>query len=453
MMTIDSMAMITDNESQVRSYIRNFPAVFKKAKGSWVEDIEGRKYLDFFAGASVLNYGHNHPELKKALIDYLSDDNITHSLDMASVARGEFLEAFKRIILDPRKMDYRVQFPGPTGTNAVEAALKIARKVKSREKIMSFTSAFHGMSLGSLSVTGNAFKRQGAGLPLTHSDSMPYCNYFGPEQNTIDYIDRMLADSGSGMDTPAAAIVETVQAEGGVNVAEKEWLQGLEALCRKYDMLLIVDDIQTGNGRCGGFFSFEESGIQPDVITVSKSISGYGLPLALTLIRPEYDIWEPGEHNGTFRGFNPAMVTAKRALELFWQDDKLEKDVARRGKMMRDFMIMLSEKYPETGGCRVDRGTCVSPTKSCPNGGGCPRGRGMMQAIEFANHDLASKISEVAFRHGLIIETAGPDDQVLKMLPPLTTSDEDLQMGLDIVEKSLVIALDELGLKKKAAGE
>ncbi|MCC5859363.1 MAG: diaminobutyrate--2-oxoglutarate transaminase [Ectothiorhodospiraceae bacterium] len=427
------MNSIETHESQVRSYVRNFPAVFKKAQGSWIEDVDGNRYLDFFAGASVLNYGHNHPELKRVLIEYLSEDNITHSLDMASVARANFLDTFHRLILEPRGMDYKVQFPGPTGTNAVETALKIARKAKGREKIMSFTSAFHGMTLGSLSVTGNAFKRQGAGLPLTHSDSMPYCNYFGPEYDTIEYIDKMLDDSSSGVDLPAAAIVETVQAEGGVNVADIDWLRRLEAVCRKYDMLLIVDDIQTGNGRCGKFFSFEDAGISPDVVTVSKSISGYGLPLALTLVKPEYDLWEPGEHNGTFRGFNPAMVTSARAIELFWSDDRLEKDIARKSELMENFLQELTRKYPEAEGTQ--------------------RGRGMMQAVHFANEELAGKISEVAFRQKLIIETAGPSDEVLKLLPPLIIDDADLRRGLDIIETSLAAAIKELGISKQAASE
>ena len=432
-MTLDLMKTIVEHESEVRSYVRNFPAVFEKARGSWLYDTDGRAYLDFFAGASVLNYGHNHPELKQALLDYIAGDNISHSLDMASVARAEFLDAFERIILKPRGLDYKVQFPGPAGNNAVEAALKIARKVKGREKIMSFTNAFHGMTLGALSITGNAFKRQGAGLPLTHSDSMPYSNYFGPEQNTIEYIDRMLEDSGSGMDLPAAAVVETVQAEGGVKVAADEWLRGLEDVCKKYDIMLVVDDIQTGNGRCGTFFSFEEAGIKPDVVTVSKSISGYGLPMALTLLKPEYDIWEPGEHNGTFRGNNLAFVTARRTLELFWSDDTLEQDIARRATLIEETLHELGRKYPEAEAT--------------------PRGRGMMQAVEFGNTELAGKVSEVAFRNGLIIETAGPDDEVLKLLPPLTTSDADIRHGLEIIDQSIATALQELGVTRKVASE
>ena len=428
-----SLETFDRHESEVRGYIRGFPTVFDKAIGSYMYNEEGQGYLDFFAGASVLNYGHNHPELKKDLIDYLSADRITHSLDMASVAKREFLETFVKTILEPRNMDYRVQFPGPTGTNTVEAALKLARKVKGREKIMSFTNAFHGMTLGSLSVTGNAFKRSGAGLPLTHSDSMPYSGYFGDEVDTIEYIDRFLADSGSGMDLPAAAIVETIQAEGGVNIADAQWLRDLEQLCRKYDMLFIVDDIQVGCGRTGPFFSFEEIGLDPDIICLSKSLSGYGLPLAVTLIKPEYDLWEPGEHNGTFRGHNPAFVTSKRAIELFWSDDTLKNETLRKGEMMREALEKMASKYPEAKGM--------------------VRGRGMMQAIEFENIELANKISEVAFRHHLVIETSGIDDQVLKLMPPLTTSDEDIKKGLEIIEKSLGEALQELGMSRQASGQ
>lgn len=432
-MTMDPMHLINQHESEVRSYVRGFPTTFERASGSYMYNTNGEAYLDFFAGASVMNYGHNHPELKQALVDYLSSDNITHSLDMASVARAEFLEAFNRLILEPRNMAYKVQLPGPTGTNAVEAALKIARKVKGRDTIMTFTNAFHGMTLGALSVTGNGFKRAGAGVTLDNTTHMPFDGFMGPGTDSLEYLDRMLADSASGVDHPAAVITETVQAEGGVNVASLEWLQGLERLCRKYDMLLIVDDIQTGLGRCGHFFSFEDAGISPDLITLSKSLSGYGLPLAVTLIKPEYDIWAPGEHNGTFRGQNPSFVTARRTLELFWSDDRFEQDIARRGKRMAEFLDGLAQRYPQARGC--------------------PRGRGMMQAIEFAHVELAEKISEIGFRHGLIIETAGTDDQVLKLLPPCTTDDADLEKGLAIIERSLVEAMAELGIDQdKAAG-
>ncbi|MGH3910247.1 MAG: diaminobutyrate--2-oxoglutarate transaminase, partial [Pseudonocardiaceae bacterium] len=319
------MSIFETLESQVRSYCRGWPVVFDRATGSWMYDEEGKPYLDFFAGAGALNYGHNHPELKRALIEYLERDGVTHGLDMTTVAKRIFLERFQQVVLGPRGLDYKVQFPGPTGANSVESALKLARKVTGRESIINFTNAFHGMTLGALSVTGNSMKRGGAGIPLVHATPMPYDNYLDGQTPDFLWFERLLEDSGSGLNEPAAVIVETVQGEGGLNVARFEWLKALEQLCRRHDMLLIVDDVQMGCGRTGPFFSFEPAGITPDIVSLSKSISGYGLPMALTLIRPELDVWEPGEHNGTFRGNNAAFVTATRALETFWTDDTLQR--------------------------------------------------------------------------------------------------------------------------------
>ncbi|MGH3851023.1 MAG: aspartate aminotransferase family protein, partial [Pseudonocardiaceae bacterium] len=302
------MSIFDTLESQVRSYCRSWPAIFDRATGSWMYDEEGKPYLDFFAGAGALNYGHNHPELKQALVEYIQRDGVTHGLDMTTVAKREFLERFQQVVLEPRGLNYKVQFPGPTGANSVESALKLVRKVTGRESIINFTNAFHGMTLGALSVTGNSMKRGGAGIPLVHATPMPYDNYLDGQTPDFLWFERLLEDSGSGLNEPAAVIVETTQGEGGLNVARYEWLKGLEELCRRYDMLLIVDDVQMGCGRTGPFFSFEPAGITPDIVTISKSISGYGLPMALTLIRPELDVWEPGEHNGTFRGNNPAFV-------------------------------------------------------------------------------------------------------------------------------------------------
>lgn len=426
-----NLEIFEHHESEVRSYCRSFPTMFEKAEGSYLYNTEGKAYLDFFAGASVLNYGHNHPKLKQALLDYISGNGITHSLDMSSQAKAEFLQTFHKRILEPRGMTHRVQFPGPTGTNSVEAALKLARKVKGREKIISFTNAFHGMTLGALAVTGNAFKRAGAGVPLQQSDSMPFCNYFGPEVDTIKYMDRMISDHGSGIDLPAAVIIETIQAEGGINVAQKEWLQQLQALCQKHDMLLIVDDIQAGCGRTGSFFSFDDMGLDPDIICLSKSISGYGLPMAITLIKPEHDIWEPGEHNGTFRGNNLAFVTAKHALDLFWADDRLQKQVAQKAELMQKGLQRICNKFPQAHGQL--------------------KGRGMLQGIEFEHSDMASTASKIAFNHGLIIETSGIEDQVLKLLPPLTISEADLKKGLELIERSVGEAIAELGISPKQA--
>ncbi len=284
-LTQPDLSVFTTLESEVRSYCRSWPTVFNHAQGSRIHDEDGHEYLDFFAGAGSLNYGHNNPVLKRTLLDYLEHDGVTHGLDMSTTAKRAFLEYFQNTVLRPRDLPYKVMFPGPTGTNAVEAALKLARKVKGRESIVSFTNAFHGMSLGSLAVTGNAFKRAGAGIPLVHGTPMPFDNYLDGRTPDFIWFERLLEDQGSGLNKPAAVIVETVQGEGGINVARPEWLRALAALCERQDMLLIVDDIQMGCGRTGAFFSFEESGITPDIVTVSKSISGYGLPMSLCLFQ------------------------------------------------------------------------------------------------------------------------------------------------------------------------
>jgi diaminobutyrate-2-oxoglutarate transaminase len=425
-----SIETINRLESEVRGYVRNFPCVFTHASGARLTDEDGREYIDFFAGAGVMNYGHNHPDLKRALLDYLSEDRIVHSLDMATAAKARFLERFEEVILKPRSLDYRVQFPGPTGTNAVEAALKLARKVTGRERVISFTNAFHGMTLGSLAVTGNSFKRAGAGVPLSNVSMVPFDSYLdeGKDQS-LAFLEAMLADEGSGMDKPAAAIIETVQAEGGVNVARMEWLKELAAVLKRHDVLLIVDDIQVGCGRTGPFFSFEPAGIKPDIVCLSKSLSGFGLPLAVTLIRPELDVWSPGEHNGTFRGHNPAFVTATAALE-FWADKNLQNDIERKAATVTERLTALIRKIPVTAELR---------------------GRGLIQGIEFADGEIAAECSAEAFKHGLIIETAGVDDQVLKLLPPLMIPDADLEAGLEILEKAVQTVAGRKAMDRKVA--
>ncbi|WP_055474775.1 diaminobutyrate--2-oxoglutarate transaminase [Gordonia sp. HS-NH1] len=408
-------SVFTTHESEVRSYCRNWPAVFTTAKGSYITDQDGREYLDFFAGAGSLNYGHNNPILKKALLEYIEADGITHGLDMATVAKGNFIQKFTDHILEPRGLDYKIQFPGPTGTNAVESALKLARKVTGRESIISFTNAFHGMTLGSLSVTGNSMKRAGAGIPLVHATPMPFDNYFGGVMEDFHWFERVLDDSGSGLNRPAAVIVETVQGEGGVNVARAEWLRALSDLCERRDILLIVDDVQMGCGRTGEFFSFEEAGIKPDIVTLSKSISGYGLPFALTLFKPELDVWTPGEHNGTFRGNNPAFVTAAKTIETYWTDDALTRDVHAKGERIHEVFTDLCSRYD----------------------GISTRGRGMVRGLAFDDHTAAGKVCTQAFGAGLLAETSGPSDEVVKLLPPLTISREDLDRGLSILSDAV----------------
>ncbi|ORL32478.1 diaminobutyrate--2-oxoglutarate transaminase [Prescottella equi] len=415
-LTLPDTSIFESLESEVRSYCRNWPTVFDTARGSWITDESGREYLDFFAGAGSLNYGHNNPVLKKALLSYLERDGITHGLDMSTTAKRHLLETFEDTILRPRGLPYKVQFPGPTGTNAVESALKLARKVTGRESIVSFTNAFHGMTLGSLSVTGNAMKRAGAGIPLVHSTPMPFDNYLGEGVEDFQWFARLLDDSGSGLNRPAAVIVETVQGEGGVNVARPEWLRALADLCRQRDILLIVDDVQMGCGRTGPFFSFEIAGIQPDIVTLSKSIGGYGLPLALTLFKRDLDVWAPGEHNGTFRGNNPAFVTARVALEQYWSDDHLERSVIAKGELLYHALDQLALGFQ----------------------GVSTRGRGLVRGLVFDDASQADKVAQHAFEHGLLVETAGPQDEVVKLLPPLTITQDELDHGLGILVDATV---------------
>lgn len=421
------------HESRVRSYPRSFPALFTRAEGVRIFDEHGRAYLDFLAGAGSLNYGHNHPVLRDALLTYIEQHGIAHSLDLHTGAKADFLHKLDKLILNPRGLPYVAQFTGPTGANAVEAALKLARKYTGRETIVSFTNGFHGVTLGALAATGNSHHRGGAGIHLGGVARMPYDGYLGPNVDTLEYFDKALNDASSGLDTPAAVIVETVQGEGGLNVATAEWLRRLQSICREHGILLIVDDIQAGCGRTGHFFSFEPAGLQPDIVTLSKSLSGMGLPFAITLLQRDLDVWKPGEHNGTFRGNNHAFVTAAAALEHFWSNDLFEKEIQRKAKLMHAHLKAIADSYPHEISLK---------------------GRGMMQGLAFVDAQDAGAVSAAAFSRGMIIETGGPQDEVLKCLCPLVISDEDLILALDIIARSVhaVIASRQPGSRPLAKG-
>ena len=424
---MDTFALL---ESEVRYYSRGFPTVFTKAIGCKLFDEQGREYLDFFSGAGTLNYGHNNPRLKRRLIEYLESDSITHSLDMATAVKREFLERFHSLILEPRRLQYKIQFCGPTGANAVEAALKLARKATGRQNVIFFMNAYHGLSLGSLAVTGNASKRASAGVPLNHTMPIPFDGDLGANVNTLDYFEALLEEPGSGLDLPAAIIVETIQAEGGVKVASYEWLRRLEALARRHEIVFIVDDIQVGCGRTGTFFSFEDAGIRPDMICLSKAIGGFGLPMALLLIRPELDVWQPGEHTGTFRGNNLAFATASEALDCYWRDDAFSESIVKKSELVTRLLKEIAESHPEARASL--------------------RGRGLIQGLVFDVKGLAEQVAGNAFERGLIIETSGSRSEVLKLLPPLITDEDDLQDGIARINESLEVALESIGSKEEA---
>ncbi len=412
-------------ESRVRSYSRSFPKMFDRALGATIYDTDDRPYTDFLAGCSTLNYGHNDPDLKAALVDYIAGDGIAHGLDMFTNAKEQFLSAFEELILKPRGMDHQVQFTGPTGANAVEAALKLARKVTGRSNVISFTNGFHGVTLGALAATGNGKHRVGAATPLSGVTRAAFDGYFGADINTADLLDQQLSDPSSGVDAPAAIIVETVQGEGGLNVASPEWLRQIEAIARRHGALFIIDDIQAGCGRTGGFFSFDDMGLSPDIITMAKSLSGMGLPLAVVLIKPEYDIWKPAEHNGTFRGNNHAFVTATATLEKFWADESFVADVDEKARYLAERLGAIADEH-----------------------GLSTKGRGMMLGVDAGSGENASAICKTCFANGLIIETSGSFDEVVKVLAPLTISIDQLTAGLDIIEGAFEAIL---GTRRAAA--
>lgn len=399
-------------ESEVRSYCRSFPTVFTKAKGSILTDQNGKEYIDFFNGAGALNYGHNNEYIKEKLITYLQNDGIIHALDMMTEPKAEFLLYLEEKVLQPRGLNYKVMFPGPTGTNGVEAALKLARKVKKRNQIWALMGCFHGMTLGALALTSDAGSRGGAGVPLSNVTHIP-APYMFPELDTIHYMETLLTDDHSGVEKPAAIIIETVQAEGGVQVLPVAWMQALEKLCHKYDILLIVDDIQVGCARTGTFFSFERAGIIPDILIVSKSIGGYGMPFALTLFKPELDIWTPAEHNGTFRGNQLSMIAAKAGLE-YMLENRIEAEVKRKEGLVRDYL----EQNIKREGVLI-------------------RGIGLIWGLEVADGKTALRITNQCFADGMVIERAGRDNNVVKLMPALTIPDDLLIKGMEILKKAV----------------
>ena len=408
------------NESEVRSYCRKYPVIFDKGLNSELYSVDGRRYIDFLAVAGSMNYGHNNPEIKDEILTYLQDDHVINMMDMYTSAKEEFLSTFSSKILEPRGLNYKVMCCGPTGTNAVEAAIKLARKNTKRTEVLAFGGGFHGMTLGSLALTTDKVSREGASLPLTNVTHIPYEGTQGID--SIAYLKWVLTDDHSGVDKPAAIILETVQAEGGINVASVEWLKEVYQICKDNDIIMIVDDIQVGNGRTGTFFSFERAGIKPDMVVLSKSISGFGMPMAILLIRPDLDIFRPAEHNGTFRGNQLSFVGATAGIN-YYVEHSMDKEVQRKAKIISDFLE--SEIIPLNKNLSY-------------------RGIGFIWGIDFNAIDstLALKVVHKAFDNGLIMEVAGRKDGVLKIMPPLTIQDDILNEGLNVMKESIVDVLN-----------
>lgn len=407
-------------ESNVKSYCRDFPVVFAKSKMSKMYDVEGNTYLDFFCGAGALNYGHNNQYIIDKVVEYIKGDGIIHALDMYAMAKEEFMHTFEEKILKPQNMDYRIMFCAPTGSNANEAANKIVRKYTKRNNIFSLMGAFHGMTRGSLSLSGSINVKQNIGSLDNNVTFIPY-----PKQrygvDIIDYMETVLEDDHSGVEKPAAIFVECVQAEGGIYVLDKDTLIRLRKLCDKHGILLVCDEVQVGCGRTGNFFSFSESGIKPDIITLSKSIGGCGFPMSIVLVNPEIDCLNPGEHNGTFRGNQLAFVAAKAGIE-YALDNSVYENVRQRESIIKDFIEKEIIKIDE----RIEY-----------------RGKGFIYGIDFekVGDNISKKIVSKCFENKLIIETAGRKSSVVKIMPALTITEDELLEGLRILKKSIEFAL------------
>ncbi|MCB2428381.1 aspartate aminotransferase family protein [Methylophaga pinxianii] len=412
------MSIFEERESDIRAYCRVYPVVFDTALNARQTDENGKEYIDFFAGAGVLNFGHNNQRMTKAVVDYIQSNGVTHSLDMHTTAKRQFMQHFTDTILKPRNMPHKMQFMGPTGTNAVEAAMKLARRVTGRQDIVAFSHGFHGMTLGALSATANQYFRNAAGVPLNHvkhfafgcDEVCPGCE-LGCGMNSIEQLTAIYQDSSSGIAPPAAFLLETIQAEGGVKVASKEWLQALQKLAKEVGALLIIDDIQVGVGRTGSFFSFDDLDIDPDIICLAKGIGGMGTPMAMNLVKPEIDKhWSPGEHTGTFRGQDISFIAGDQALTYF-DDEELMAEVKANGQKMAEALAPLAERHSQ-----------INVT-----------GKGMILGLDVGSGDRAKAIVNQCFDAGLMIASCGTGGRVVKLIPPLTTPQADLQAGLDIL--------------------
>lgn len=403
------MTIFEQRESSIRAYSRVYPVVFKTANNARQTDDTGKEYIDFFAGAGVLNFGHNNPAMKNAIIEYLNKNGVLHSLDMQTQAKAEFIQHFTDVILKPRNMPHRLQFTGPTGTNAVEAAMKLARRVTGRQNIVAFDQGFHGMTLGALAATANEYFRSAAGVPLEHVTHLPFAEQSDNSDESITALREVFLDHNAP--APAAFLIETIQAEGGVNVADKNWIKAIAAIAKELGALLIVDDIQVGCGRTGSYFSFDDLDIDPDIVCLAKGIGGIGTPLAMNLVRPELDDhWSPGEHTGTFRGQNLSFVAGKVALDFFTNDTLMDKVNANVDFMHSQLKPLLNS----------------DPSLQL-------RSKGMIMGLDVGDGERASAIVQKCFIDGLIVASCGMGGKVIKLIPPLTIPQTDLAVGLNIL--------------------
>jgi len=393
-------------ESGVRYYCRRWPAVFATASGSTITNEHGVDYLDFFAGAGALSYGHNNPVLVEVAIDHLRQGKLLHSLDTFTEDKRRFLSAIHDLILEPRQLDMVVQTVGPTGATAVEAALTLAQRITGKRAVVGFAGGYHGMSYRAASVSASMAGRETV-AHLGAFVALPFVEHL--TEGDLDLLDQALAFTIDG-ERVGAIIIEPTQGEGGARPFDPAYLGALRKIASAHDVVVIADEVQAGVGRTGPFFSFEGSGLDPDIICVSKSISGLGLPMAINLVRRSLDTWAPGEFTGTFRGNNLAFATSATMLETYWTTADQEKATEERGILVRNHLSAISEEF-SGGKWEV-------------------RGNGMLSGLQVTTGDLADAICDAAFADRLIVETCGAGGKTIKVLAPIVTSMEQLTDGL-----------------------
>ncbi|MGA7507773.1 MAG: diaminobutyrate--2-oxoglutarate transaminase [Erwinia billingiae] len=433
------LARQAEFESNVRSYPRKLPFAIAKAQGVWITDVENNHYLDCLAGAGTLALGHNHPDVLQSIQSVITSGLPLHTLDLTTPLKDEF-SAYLLSLLPGQGKEYCLQFTGPSGADAVEAALKLAKKHTGRTGVISFSGGYHGMTHGALAVTGNLSPKEAVNGMMPEVQFMPYPHLYrcplgiGGEAGVkalTYYFDNLINDVESGVRKPAAVILEAVQGEGGVNPAPAEWLQRIRKVTKEHGILLIIDEVQAGFCRTGKLFAFEHAGIEPDIIVMSKAVGG-GLPLAVLGIKKEFDAWEPGHHTGTFRGNQLAMATGLTTLKHLTENNIADK-VAAQGEWLKGQLADLQKRFPVIGNIR---------------------GLGLMIGIEIvkpgeaqdhmgcypADPELSALLQKKCFQAGLILERGGRNGCVLRLLPSLLISQEELTVFLDKFENALLAA-------------
>ena len=424
-----------DFESSARSYPRKFPFALKKAKGSWVEDVEGNKYLDFLCGAGTLALGHNDDEVNQAMVDLLTSDAPLHTLDLTTPVKDRFVHTILSLLPEGLKENAKIQFCSPSGKDAVDAAIKLCKTATGRSTVIAFSGGYHGMGHGALALTGNLNAKNKVANLMAGVQFMPYpysyrCPFgLGGESGTkacINYFERLLKDPESGITKPAAVILEPIQGEGGVVPAPIEFLQAVRRITQELDIPMIVDEIQCGIGRSGKLFAFEYASIVPDVILASKAIGGTQ-PMSVVIYNKKLDKWTAGAHAGTFRGNQLAMAAGTVVLNRVSQSEFLA-DVVKKGDYLRKAMNELKDEVSIIGDVR---------------------GKGLMLGVEFIDPngpkdimghpepcgEIAALVQKKCFENRLVMEKGGRNGSVMRCLCALNVSMDEINIMLDIFKK------------------